>query len=92
MESGPTTVAGLHVCTLVWQYNYGALGGQGASVWVYFGDGRQDLESDAELASLPGWVRLIGPVDTELATSVHGALKLFLLRAGVVVHDEGVAD
>ena len=88
----PRTSPGLIRCTVVLEFNYGEPRSSMGSVWLYNGDGTQDLEGSAPLASLAGWVRVIGPVDLELARRVHSSLTQFLAQNGVAVIDEGVAD
>jgi len=59
---------------------------------MFNGDGRAILQEDLPLDSLPGWVKVVGPIEHELASSIHGALKRFLEQSGVEVFDEGIAD
>ena len=82
----------MQTCTVVLQFNYDHPGTSLGSVWLFNGNGTEDLQQSTPLASLPNWTRVVGPVDYELASSVHGALKRFFERNGVVVIDEGVAD
>lgn len=83
---------GLRCCTVVLEFNYGDPGSSLGSVWLRNGDGRPDFESDEPLESLPGWVRIVGPIDYDLASSIQSALAKFLADSGVVVIDEGIAD
>jgi hypothetical protein len=82
----------MHTCTLVLEYNYGKPEESLGSVWLFNGDGRANLQEDSPLGTLPSWVKVVGPIQHELATSIHAALKRFLEQSGVVVIDEGVAD
>ena len=87
-------MAGLSLCTVVLEYNYQvgpklSLG----TVWLFAGDASQFLaESDQPLADVPGWARIAGPIDLEIASTVQSALAYFLRENGVDVLDEGVAD
>ena len=79
-------------CTLVLEFHYGKPGADRGSVWLFAGDGSAGLESDQPFSELPGWHRLVGPVDYELASDVQRRLTAFLRSSGVEVIDEGVAD
>ena len=41
---------------------------------------------------IPGWARIAGPIDLDLASSIHSALKSFFERCGIVVIDQTIAD
>jgi hypothetical protein len=86
----------LLLCTLVLEYNYSDVNEtphvDRGSVWLIGGDGRQSLNQEGPLCSLPGWTKVIGPIELETASSVHAALKSFFENNGVVLIDEGVAD
>ncbi len=80
-------------CTLVLEFNYSKPGGASlGSVWLFDGDGTAALQQSAPLETLPHWVKVAGPIDYELANSIHGALKRFFEQSGVTVIDEGIAD
>ena len=79
-------------CTLVLEFNYGAPRSNLGSVWLFGGDGRADLEREEGIAKLPGWCKLVGPIDYEMAASIHRELLAFLRSSGVEVFDEGIAD
>lgn len=85
-------MSGLTHCTLVLEFNYGKPGTALGSVWLFNGDGTQDLASDAPLATLPRWVRIAGPIDYEVASAIHMTLKLFLEESGVTVIADAIAD
>lgn len=74
------------------EFNYGKPGSSLGSVWLFKGDGSEDLESDSPFASLPGWVRIVGPIDYEVAGAIHAALKAFLEESGVTVLADATAD
>ena len=80
----------MRVCTIVWEYNYMPpeieRKGAHASVWIFAGDGRKDMERHF------GWVKVVGPVDQELASEVCNALKEFFSKNGVTVFEEYIAD
>jgi hypothetical protein len=61
--------------------------GSHASVWIFAGDGRKDVER-----RLSGWVKVVGPIDQEIASGVCNALKEFFSKNGVTVFEEGIAD
>ena len=61
-------------------------------MWLIGGDGRPSLSQEDPLRSLPGWTKVVGPVEYATASSVHAALKSFFENNGVVVIDEGIAD
>jgi hypothetical protein len=86
----------LHTCTLVLEYNYSETDVQAdedkGSVWLFAGDGRSSLAQPEPVCELPGWTRIAGPIDLELASSIHAALKSFLESNGVTVIDQGIAD
>ena len=81
-------------CTVVLEFNYGTSGERESlgSVWLRAGDGRADLDSDSPLEELPGWSRIVGPIEYEAAAQAHAALLRFFGSAGLEVFDEGVAD
>lgn len=81
-------------CTLVLEFNYTRDRGRGGrgTVWLFAGDGRLDLGNESPLEELPGWARLAGPIDYELAGEIHSQLKNFFQASGIVVIDEGIAD
>lgn len=79
-------------CTIVLQYNYGKPRSSLGSVWLFAGDGREDVAIDNEFEELAGWRKVVGPVDYELARSVHSEFISFMQASGVEVFDEGVAD
>ena len=87
-------MASLSLCTVVLEYNYQAdpalaLG----SVWLFAGDASQFLEEpDEALAEVPGWTKIAGPIDLEIASAIQSALVHFLRDNGVFVIDEGIAD
>lgn len=85
-------MSGLSQCTLVLEFNYGKPGSSLGSVWLFKGDGTRDLALETPLTALPGWVRIAGPVDYELAGSIHSAIKVFLEESGVAVAVEAIAD
>jgi hypothetical protein len=62
---------GLTLCTVVLEFNYGEPRESLGSVWLFSGDGTQDLALSAPLGSLPGWVRIVGPIDYESARHIH---------------------
>jgi hypothetical protein len=82
----------MRACTVVLQFNYGPPRSSLGSVWVFAGDGREDLASDSELEELAGWRKSVGPVDYDLASGIQREIVLFMRAAGVEVFDEGVAD
>ena len=86
----------LTTCTLVLEYNYNDLDESPdtdrGSVWLIGGDGRPSPRQEEPLCSLPGWTKVVGPVELEIASSIHAALKGFFGNNGVTVFDEGVAD
>jgi hypothetical protein len=79
----------MQTCTLVWEYNYTPVGAKESfgSVWIFAGDGREDLER-----RLPGWVKVAGPINLDLATRIHESLKDFFIQNEVEVLDKGIAD
>jgi hypothetical protein len=89
-------IESLLLCSLVLEYNYSDVietphvGRR--SVWLIGGDGRPSLSQEGPLCSLPGWTKVVGPIELETASSVHAALKSFFENNGVVLIDEGVAD
>lgn len=82
----------IRTCTLVLEYNYSKPGVSLGSVWLFDGDGRSSLNQSASLETLPNWVKVAGPIDYELAGTIHQNLKKFFEECGVSVIDEGVAD
>ncbi len=82
----------VRVCTLVLEYNYTKLGESLGTVWLYNGDGRPALSLSLPLNEISNWVKIAGPVDYELAETIHGNLKLFFKGSGIDVIDEGIAD
>jgi len=44
------------------------------------------------LSERAGWTKIIGPVEYQIAAETHAKLKTFLISAGVLVLDEGIAD
>jgi hypothetical protein len=79
----------MKTCTLVWEYHLAPSGGgeSQASVWLFAGDGRQDLKRRAE-----GWLRIAGPTNIDLATQICASLKKFFVQNGVEVFEESAAD
>ncbi|MEK7706697.1 MAG: hypothetical protein AAB380_01715 [Verrucomicrobiota bacterium] len=67
----------MKTCTLVWEYNYHPAGVKEsfASVWMFAGNGRDDLERRQ-----PGWVKVVGPINQKIATEIHTALKHFFVK------------
>ena len=82
----------IRTCTLVLEYNYSKPGVSLGSVWLFNGDGTSALSQSASLDTLPNWVKVAGPIDYEIASTLHGNLKRFFEQCGVSVIDEGVAD
>ena len=82
----------LSICTVVLEYNYGKPGASLGSVWLFNGDGTADFDSPEPLASLPGWVRIVGPIEFAAAGAIHAALKSFFEQSEVTVIDAGIAD
>ncbi|HEY4414718.1 MAG TPA: hypothetical protein VGO57_03415 [Verrucomicrobiae bacterium] len=78
--------------TLVLEYNYVATGESLGSVWLFYGDGTSDLTKTETMESMPGWLKIIGPVDYEIASDVQANLKVFFERNGQKVIDKGIAD
>jgi hypothetical protein len=78
-------------CTIIWEHNYVPPKVQRkatfASVWLFAGDGRHDLERKT-----PGWVKLMGPVDQELASNACAALKEFFSNNKITVFEDGISD
>ncbi|MDR2902294.1 MAG: hypothetical protein LBU87_04220 [Lactobacillales bacterium] len=73
--------------TLVWQYNYGHHPQKDlASVWICEGN-RPD-----EIPDIHTWIKIIGPVDADLAEEVHKNLKSFFKKQNITVVDEGITD
>jgi hypothetical protein len=85
-------MSGLMHCTLVLEYNYGKPGTSLGSVWLLNGDGTDDLVSSTPLTSLPGWVRIVGPIDYEVAAVITSNIHQFLEQCGVVVIADAIAD
>ncbi|MCP3939437.1 MAG: hypothetical protein GY708_29170 [Actinomycetia bacterium] len=84
---------GLRICTLVLEYNYGESKTSLGSVWLFHGDGSFDLESSSQpLSTIPGWTRVTGPIDYEVAAGIQSSLKEFLERCGVKVIEDAIAD
>ena len=80
-------------CTLVLEYNYSKPGAKDlGSVWIHPGDARTDLQGSTPLSERAGWTKIIGPVEYQIAAETHAKLKTFLISAGVLVLDEGIAD
>lgn len=44
------------------------------------------------MSSIPGWTKVVGPIDDKTAYSVHAALKSFLEGSGVMVIEERTID
>ena len=82
----------IRTCTLVIEFNYSKPGVSLGSVWLFNGDGTAALQHSAPLETFPNWVKVVGPIDYEVANSIHAALKSFFQQNGVTVIDEGVAD
>jgi len=82
----------IRACTLVLEYNYSKPGTSFGSVWLLNGDGTSDLEGDESLEDLPQWVKIVGPIDYELAKTIHTALKKFFEQNSIDVIDKGIAD
>ncbi len=72
----------------------GKPGDSRASVWLFAGDGRPSIELSNydEMSSIPGWTKVVGPIDSKIAVSVHAALKSFLEGNGVMVINEDAID
>ena len=51
-----------------------------------------DLDSERTLDELPGWNRVLGPIEFETAVRFSERLAAFLKDSGVEVLQEGVAD
>lgn len=62
------------------------------SVWLYNGDGHAGWEDERPLVELPGFLKVVGPIDYEIASQIHGALKTFFEQSGTTVLDKGIAD
>jgi hypothetical protein len=79
--------------TLILQYNYGDPGDPSlGSVWAYNGDGSAGWEDARPLEDLPGFVKVVGPIDYEIAARVHAGLKRFFEESGETVLDKGITD
>lgn len=81
------------LCTIVLQFNSSrnlelTLG----SVWLFNGNGVPFLEQLDMETPPPGWAKVVGPIDYEIASSIHSSLKSFFEQSGVTVIDEGIAD
>ncbi len=83
---------GMTTCTLVLEFNYGEPKSSLGSVWLFNGDGSSHLESDEPFDSIPGWARIAGPLDYNVAAGIHRSLCRFLESCGVMVIDDAVAD
>ena len=80
-------------CTLALEYDYPAAGSARSmgSVWLYpGGDGTPDLDTDAPLDSLPGWLQIAGPGAYEKASKLHAGMKELLEAVDVQVIDVGI--
>ena len=82
----------IRTCTLVLEFNYSKPGVSLGSVWLFNGDGGSALKDSAPLETLPNWFKVAGPIDYELANTIHAALKKFFEHSGVPIIDEGIAD
>ena len=85
-------MVGLRCCTLVLEFNYGKASASLGSVWILDGDGSVDLTSSSALSSMPGWVKVVGPVDYEIAVSITSSLRQFLEGCGVTVISDAITD
>lgn len=82
----------MDTCTLALEFNYTKKPDHEGTVWIFNGDGRNDLAGREPLAELAGWTRVAGPISYDMAASIQKALKDFLTRSGVTVIDQGIAD
>ena len=53
---------------------------------------RRPWEDECPLVELPGFLKVVGPIDYEIASQIHGALKTFFEQSGATVMDKGIAD
>lgn len=83
---------GLGLCTLVVEFKYTRTSKGLGAVWIFAGNGTEDLESEDDLKDLPGWFQLVDDLDDERAATIHKNLKEFLVVNGVEVISEGIAS
>ena len=83
----------ISTCTIVFEFNYTPAPYKGAgSVWLCNGDGKHDLQRTLPPDKAPNWIKIVGPIDCEVAAGICDALKKFFEDNGVFVIDEGVPD
>lgn len=78
--------------TLALEFNHNDTGSSLGTVWLFNGDGSADLAKEDALCSLPGWARIVGPIDQGLAIQIVHSLKAFFEESGVSVMDRGISD
>ncbi|NOS72799.1 MAG: hypothetical protein HOP33_23095 [Verrucomicrobia bacterium] len=82
----------IRTCTLVLEFIHNEPDEPLGFVWLFNGDGTSVLEQAAAFDTLPDWVKIVGPIDFEIAATIHGNLKRFFEQCGVSVIDESFAD
>jgi hypothetical protein len=84
---------GISICTLVLEFNYSEKPSNSlGTVWLYNGDGSNVLTQDKPIESIPNWVKIVGPIDYNIAKQIQIALKIFFISSGVSVIDHGITD
>ena len=78
-------------CTIALIYHEDPDTPASGSVWVFGGDGREQVITHS-LESLPGWIKLVGPVGLDMANAISQQLQAFLESNGVSVIVECFAD
>jgi hypothetical protein len=93
-SSEGSAMTGCNTVTIILEFNRHARQSESllGSVWLYNGDGRAGWEDERTLAELPGFLKVVGPIDYEIASQIHGALKTFFEQSGATVLDKGIAD
>lgn len=82
----------MEICTIAVECNYSGGPAQLGSVWLFNGDGTADLDKGIAMEALPGWTRIMGPVDYDVAISTGHALKKFFEGSSIRVIETGIAD
>jgi len=87
-KEGPTPLL-----TLVLEFNCNSAGGTMASVWLLPGKRAQEIgETEADIGTLSGAEKVLGPVTTDQAQAAFAALQSVLTRANIPFESRDAAD
>jgi len=78
----------METLTLILIHHEDSTGPALGSLWIFPGNGVADrLEH-----KLPGWAKIVGPTDVNLAFETYNSLREFFSKIGVNVLSEAIAD